>query len=197
MGLSKKDITTLRSFKKYVDSDDIRYKEIIKNKLLESETLMYLLNNKDLEEAEASPDEYFGVNIFPYYIIHESQHEVKNFLCYETQVKEIREYDKYRKYQQIIFYILCEQGKGNGIEPNTYIARHDLIGALIIDMFNHTNLFGAKVMCVSNIPTVVDGDYACRTLIFEQLTDNNLVKTVNGIPRMVNKDKQYSSVGSE
>ncbi len=192
MGLSKNEILYLRSLKTLVDSDDIRYKNVIKQKLLENETLIYLLNNKDLQAVDAPPDEYFGVNIFPYYVIHESQHEVKNFLCYETQVKELREFDKYRKYQQIIFYVLCEQG--NGIEENTYIARHDLIGALIIDMFNWTNFFGNRIHVVSNVANVVDGDYASRTIIFEQTTDNNLAKTRNGITRIVNHDKEYDSL---
>ena len=90
------------------------------------------------------------------------------------------------KIQQIIFYILCEEK--NNIEKSTGIARHDLISALLLDIFNWTNLFGCKIHCVSNQPSVVDNDYACRTLIFEQTTDNNLAKTRGGTTRMLNRE---------
>ena len=190
MELTKKNVKELLSLKNLPDSDDIRYKEIIKEKLLENEKLILLLNNKELIESGAEPDEYYMTNIFPYYIIHDSQHQVSNYICYETSFRELDRFNKKVKYQQIIFYILCEQK--NNIDTNTYIARHDLLAALIMDQFNWTNYFGEKIHCVSNIPSIVDIDYACRTLIFEQITDNNVVKTRDGIPRMINKEKTYT-----
>lgn len=81
------------------------------------------------------------------------------------------------KLQRVIFYVLCEEK--NIIEKKTGIARHDLIAALLMNEFNWTNVFGGQIHCVSNIPSVVDNDYACRTLVFEQTTDNNLAKTIN------------------
>ena len=73
----------------------------------------------------------------------------------------------------------------NNIEKTTGIARHDLISALIINMFNWTNLFGAQIHLVSDVPSVIDSDYSCRTLVFEQETDNNLAKTKNGVTSML------------
>ena len=58
----------------------------------------------------------------------------------------------------------------------------------MIKLFNWTNLFGKKIHCVSNEPSVVDSDCACRTLIFEQLTDNNLAKTVGGVTRITPRE---------
>ena len=40
----------LIDLKKKPNEDDIRYKEIIKQKLLEDDTLIWLLNNKQLED---------------------------------------------------------------------------------------------------------------------------------------------------
>ena len=90
------------------------------------------------------------------------------------------------KIQHIIFYVLCEEK--NNIEKKTGIARHDLIAALLINIFNCSNLFGNKVHITSDIPSVVDNDYACRTLVFEMTTDNNLAKTVNGKASMLNRE---------
>ena len=186
MQLTKDELKELRELKNIVDSDDIRNKEIIKRKLLDNNKIIYLLNNKELMEADAEADEYYGVNILPYYMITKTQHNVQNFICYETQYDELDRYNQTVKYMQIIFYILCEQK--NMIDKNTYIARHDLLAALILDEFNHTNYFGKKIHCISNKPSVTDNDYSCRTLIFEQVTDNNLVKTRESKPRLVNKE---------
>ena len=90
------------------------------------------------------------------------------------------------KILQITFYILCEE-KTN-IEKRTGIARHDLLGSVILDIFNWSNLFGGQIHCVSDMASVTDNDYATRTIIFEQYTDNNLAKTRNGTARIIPRD---------
>ena len=185
MDISQDQIQTLLNLKTLVDSDDIRFKEIIKKTLINNDLILYLLNNKELEDIGADPSDYLGVNILPYYLIHPTQHNVQNYICYETEVRELERFNSKMKMQRLIFYILCEEK--NNIERKTGIARHDLIAALLINMFNWSNLFGGKIHCTSNIPSVVDNDYSCRTLIFEQLTDNNLSKTHNGVTSMINR----------
>lgn len=186
MALTKDEIKELREFKTNLDSDDIRIKNKIKEKLLNNYKIIHVLNNKELEECEAEPDEYYGVSILPYYMITPTQTNVQNFICFETQYDELNRYNKSVKYMQIIFYVLCEQK--NLMDEDTYISRHDLLAALLLDEFNNKNYFGEKIHCVSNKPSIVDNDYACRTLIFEQITDNNLVKTRNGKAMLVNKE---------
>lgn len=188
MQLNENQLQLLLGLKKQVDSDDIRYKEIIKKALIDNDLIIYLLNNKELEDSEADPSDYLGVNILPYFLIHPTQHNVQNFICYEIGFRELERYNSKMKQLQITFYILCEEK--NNIEKRTGIARHDLIGALILDIFNWSNLFGGQIHCVSDMPSVTDNDYATRTIIFEQLTDNNLAKTRNGtaqiVPRAIN-----------
>lgn len=81
--------------------------------------------------------------------------------------------------------MLCEEK--NNIEKATGIARHDLIAALLIDIFNWSNIFGPQIHVVSDIPSVVDNDYSCRTLVFEMSTDNSLAKTRNGVTSVLNR----------
>ncbi len=76
MELSKEQIQILRDLKKNVDSDDIHYKEIIKQTLINNSLIIYLLNNKELEDIGADPSDYLGINILPYYMIHPTQHNV-------------------------------------------------------------------------------------------------------------------------
>ena len=186
MELTQAQLQELRDLKNLPDSDNVRYKEIIKKTLIENDLIIYLLNNKELEESDADPSDYLGVNILNAYIVHPTQHNVQNFICYETSFKELQRYNSNIKLQQIIFYILCEEK--NNVERLTGIARHDLIAAQITNMFNWSNLFGAQIHLVSDVPTIIDSDYACRTLIFEQETDNNLAKTVKGTTRMLNRE---------
>lgn len=185
MELTQEQLQELRDYKKLVDSDDIRFKEIIKKTLIENPLIIYLLNNKELENVGADPSDYLGINILPYYQIKPTQHNVQNYICYETETRELERYNSNMKLQRVIFYVLCEEK--NNIEKKTGIARHDLIAAILINTFNWSNLFTNKIHIVSDIPSVVDNDYACRTLIFEMTTDNNLAKTVNGITAMNNR----------
>ncbi len=176
----------LLSFKDTVDYDGIKIKEIIKQKLLENRFIVHVLNNKELEAVNAGADKYFGKNILPYYLINPTQTDVQNFICYTVGFREEYRYNDTVKKLLITFVILCEQK--NIIDKETSLARTDLLAALIQDQFNYTNYFGKKVHIIQDEESVVDNAYSCRTLIFEQETDNNLVRTRNGIPRLINKD---------
>lgn len=170
-------VKDLLKFKDHIDDDDIRFKEIVKQKLLNNEKIIYVLNNKELQESEAEADEYFGVNILPYYMVSPTQSNVQNYICYEISFDEEARYNNKIKYGQIIFYILCEQK--NNVEVNTGIARHDLLGALLQEEFNWSNCFGNQIHCVSNRPNVVDNNYNSRVLIFEGQFPNSLAKTTD------------------
>ena len=185
MELTKEQLQTLRDYKTKQDDDNIRIKEIIKKTLVEDPLIIYLLNNKELEESEADPTEYIGVNILSNYQIHPTQHNVQNFICLATDSKEQLWRNEALKKQRITFYILCDE-KTN-IEKQTGIARHDLIGARIKDAINWTNKFGTQCELVEDLENVTDNDYATRTLIFEMETPKNLVKTRSGVSRVINK----------
>jgi hypothetical protein len=165
----------LIDLKKKPNEDDIRYKEIIKQKLLEDDVLIWLLNNKELEDSEAENDEYFGINIRPAFLIPETQTNVQNYLCYEISFDSEARYNSDIKYQQIIFYILCHEK--TVIVPEIGAARHDLIAGVLIDKFNGSNTFGNQLKLISDKPSVTDTAYSTRTLIFEQKTTNSLTKS--------------------
>ena len=105
MAWSNEDKKFLLSFKTFPDCDDVVLKERIKKVLLNNKYIIHVLENKELEEAEAEPDDYFGVNILPYYMVEPTQHKVNNYLCYEVSYDRVYG-DKYYKRLQIIFYIL-------------------------------------------------------------------------------------------
>lgn len=196
MAWTSEDTKSLQKWINYIDSDDIKLKEKIKNELIKNKNIIHVLHNKELESQDASPGDYYGVNILPYYNIDPTQTEVENFICFETQWTEEQSVfgqrdgvrtNKMIKLQQIIFYILCHIK--NIQEEETNLARHDLLAALVTDQFNWTNIFGSKIHCVSSRPSTVDNNYVTRTLVFEQDTYNNIVKSTKmGVPRLANKD---------
>lgn len=182
-----------------VEDDDSKLKKEIKEKLISNKYILKALDNKELEDNEAEPDEYFGRSILPYYIVHPTQVEANNFICFETRFERLGtaldRSNKAQKRQQIVFYILCEQ-KNQSVTTSTElsggitelgIARHDLIASLLIHEFNFYPFKGGKAQLISNVPSTTDDNYACRTLTFEFYTDANLVKTVNGEPQLANK----------
>lgn len=182
----KDDLKTLQTWVGKIDSDDIMLKEKIKNELIYNKYILHVLNNKELEEQDSSPGDYYYVNVLPYYNINPTQTHVDNFICFETQWDEQVRYNSKVKLQQIVFHIVCHIKTLQ--DEDTMLARHDLLAALVMDQFNWTNILGNKVHCVSNKPSNVDNDYVARTLIFEQVTDNSLVKTnEKGIPKLDNK----------
>lgn len=182
-----------------VEDDDSKLKKEIKEKLINNKYILKALDNKELEESDAEPDEYFGRSILPYYIVHPTQVEANNFICFETRFERLGtaldRFNKIQKRQQIIFYILCEQKNQSvttGTElsggiTNLGIARHDLIASLLIHEFNFYPFKGGKAQLISNVPNTTDDNYAIRTLTFEFYTDANIVKTVNGEPQIANK----------
>lgn len=172
MKLSKEDKDILLHYKNKPDEADVRYKQIIKEKLLKNNRIIYLLNNKTLADSDAENDEYFGINILPFYLIHPVQTEVNNYICFECSFTEEPRYNSALKVQQIIFYILCNYK--TVIEETTTCPRHDLLAAEIINDFQGCNDFGNQLKLISDRPYTTDNDFTMRTLVFEQITPNSL-----------------------
>lgn len=172
MQISDENLAYLRSLKREKNEDDVRYKEIIKRKLLDDECILYLLHNEKFEEEDAEADDYFGTNILDHYIVYPSQHNVKNFICFETSMDEVSRYNSIIKYQQVIFYVICHEEDINVAEVGA--ARHDLLAAVLTDMFQGSNCLGFQLKLVSDKPSVLDNKYPARTLIFEQYTTNSV-----------------------
>lgn len=192
---TKEDSKRLASYKYITDNDNIRIKEIIKQKLLANDDILHVLDDKELQEANAENDEYFGRTILPFYMITPTQVNVKNYICYTVGYENVernftnssRMYNDLQRHLHIVFVVLCEEK--NIRDRDTGIARHDLLAALIVNEFNFTNFFGRRIQLVSDNESVVDSKYLARTLVFSQVTDNNVTKTQYGNPsRIVNKE---------
>lgn len=166
------ETSKISDYKYYKGSDNILYKETIKNKLIQNEEIIQSLNNPDLDPD--CPDDYYGVNILPYYLMTDVQTKNCNYICFETSFDEVVKHNDVFKLGQIIFYIICDNK--DLVDPSTGIARHDLLAALITDTFNWSNDFGTQINLISDRPLAIDSQYVGRTLVFEQITPNSIVK---------------------
>ena len=100
------------------------------------------------------------------------QNRLKKIACSMFEWVNLPDSMSSRYLEETLFY----DGKATLLYDETNIPRNDLLAALIQDDFNYTNYFGGKIYLKSDLPSVADVDYACRTLTFEQITDNNTIR---------------------
>ena len=172
------DITRdLLDYKKVYEQDDVWMKEVIRKKLLDDPRIIRALDNKELDEE--NPDDYYLVNLLPYYLVPDAQTVTRNYICYEVGFTNVEEYNKIMKNTQVTFYVFCDVK--TVVDAATGITRHDLIAALLTEDFAWSNALGFQLKLVSDRPYAMDARYSMRTLIFENTSPNsiNKNKTVN------------------
>lgn len=197
--LTKNDLLQkLRSYSYTPDDDVIRVKQKIKEKLLKCPELLYVLNNKELEnelflpdgtinaEYDASTgeliplgewDRYFPYNIRPYVFIPETQAFKDNFLCYTAGFREVPRFNDTEYYMQVVFTVLCNSAPEQAFDGLTGQSRADLIGAILREKFNWSNIFGLQCKIVSNQEDIKDTNYISRTIVLESTMPNGITHT--------------------
>lgn len=201
--ITKNDLLNkLRAYRTTPDDENIQYKKKIEKALMLNPCLLYALNEKSLESElfdddgninwewneetkEYEPlgewDRYFGgtSNIRPYLFIPDTQTEVKHYICYQVSFDEMPRYQDTLKYTNVTFTIFVHGNDRN--DKLTGIPRHDLIASIIRERFNWSNIFGMQTHLVSSKESTTDNNYIVRTLVFQVVDTNGIVKTTNGI----------------
>lgn len=152
-----------------VDDDIIEIKRIIKQTLVSDIDILKALNNPELDIE--NPDEFLDNNIFGFIRIPHTQDTVKNFICFSVDDIEEHRYNELMKIQNITFTVICHL---NDMKTEYSMDRHDLLGYLIRDTINWSNIFGLQFKLIYNKESVMDSDYYCRTLKFESIKPNQL-----------------------
>ena len=206
--ITKNDLLNkLRAYKTTPDDENIQYKKKIEKALMLNPCLLYALNEKSLESElfdddgninwewneetkEYEPlgewDRYFGgtSNIRPYLFIPDTQTEVKHYICYQVSFDEMPRYQDTLKYTNITFTIFVHGNDRN--DKLTGIPRHDLIASIIRERFNWSNIFGMRTHLISSKESTTDNNYLVRTLVFQVVDTNGIVKTTNGVTSVNN-----------
>lgn len=153
------------------DDDIITMKRLIKQKLIADPDILEALHNPDIPLD--SPDEFLDNNIYGFIRIPNTQDTVRNFICFTVDDIEEHRYNEVMKIQYIQFNCICHLDE---MKTKYGIDRHDLLGALIRQTFNWTNMFGLQFKLIYNKESTIDSDYYCRTLKFEATKPNSLNK---------------------
>ena len=154
------------------DDDIITMKRLIKQKLIADTDILEALNNKDIDLD--SPDEFLDTNIFGFIRIPQTQDTVRNFICFTVDDIEEDRCNEVIKVQYIQFNCICHL---DDMKTDYGIDRHDLLGALVRQNFNWTNMFGLQFKLIHNNESTIDSDYYCRTLKFMAQKPNSLNKS--------------------
>lgn len=187
MTIDEKDKEYLRSLKEKPDSDEIRIKSIFKEKLMNNNLILYALNNKKLEKEDSPADEYFDENVHDTLIVDLTQTEVENHICYDVRFDEISSNNSDFKRGQLAVNVIC--ALKNNRDSLSGLARHDLLAHLIVEEFNYSNCFGSQIVLIESTPSIVDDEYALRTLVFEYISPNNLVSSRLGDTEFINRSE--------
>lgn len=151
-------------------NDDISsMKRQLKQKLISDADILEALHNPDIDID--SPDEFLDNNIYGFIRIPTTQDTVRNFICITVDDIEDHRFNEVMKLQNITFTVICHL---SDMKTEYGIDRHDLLGCLVRDTFNWTNMFGLQFHLIYNKESVLDGDYYCRTLKFEATKPNQL-----------------------
>lgn len=154
-----------------VNDDIIEMKRLIKQKLIEDPDVLEALHNPKIDID--SPDEFLDNNIYGFIRIPTTQDTVRNFICFTVDDIEENRFNEVMKNQNIQFCVICHL---DDMKTEFGIDRHDLLGYLVRDIFNWTNIFGLQFKLIYNKESTIDGDYYCRTLRFEATKPNALNK---------------------
>lgn len=161
-----------------VNDDICEMKRQIKQKLIADTDVLEALHNPNIDID--SPDEFLDNNIFGFIRIPNTQDTVHNFICVTIDDIEDHRFNEVMKMQNIQFTAICHL---QDMKTEYGIDRHDLLGYLIRDIFNWTNMFGLQFHLISNKESTIDGDYYCRTLKFEATKPNALNRAKMENPR--------------
>ena len=152
-----------------VQDDIIEMKRLIKQKLVSDPDIIEALHNNNLDKD--SPDEFLDTNIYGFLRIPQTQDVVRNFICFTVDDIEDARFNEAMKVQYIQFTCICHL---DDIKTSYAMDRHDLLGYLIREIFNWTNIFGLQFKLIYNKESTLDSDYYCRTLKFEAIKPNSL-----------------------
>ena len=151
-----------------VDDDIIRKKRLIEQILCADEDIIEILKNDNLDPSV--PEDYIGENIFGFLRVPGTQDVSKNFITFVVDDMGRMPNNPVMKSQYVQFVVFVHKTMA---QTEYGMARHDLLGYLIRDIFNLSNKLGPQMELVSNKEGITDTDFYTRTLKFELIDDNS------------------------
>lgn len=153
-----------------LQSDIIKKKRIIKRILYTDPAIIEALNNTNLDPT--IPEDYLNINIFSYLKIPGTQDTVNNYICFEIEDRDISSENDVIKNQYLT--VVCMSNEAAIKTQFDMIDRHDLLGYLVIENLNRSNILGMQLKLVSDVSSIIDTKYQCRVLKFYMKAPNGI-----------------------
>lgn len=151
-----------------IDDDIIRKKRLIEQILYSDEDIIEILDNPNLPPD--TPEDYVGENIFGFLRVPGTQDTSKNFITFTIDDMGRTSNNQVMKSQYVQFVVFVHKDL---VKTKYGMARHDLLGYLIRDIFHLSNKLGPQMELASNREGITDTDFYTRTLRFELIDDNS------------------------
>jgi hypothetical protein len=152
-----------------LDSEVIEYKRKIINQLVSIPEIYNFISNTEI----TNPAQMVNKNIFSYMRVPDSTTTVKNYICFDYNSKKSNRNSAFKNCT-INLGIICHE---DTISTN-YGNRHDVLGGIVLNSFNWTNILGFELELVSDTEAILENKYHVRTLQFVNLTTNNLCSKI-------------------
>lgn len=146
--------------------DDISLaKRVIETVLCGDADIVEIIDNPKIDPT--APEDLLYENLYPFIRIPGTQDTSRNYICYsiDDMPDEIRNDRMKQQFIQFVVFVHKDL-----VKTKYGVARHDLLGYLIRDLFNRSHLFGHELKLVMNREGVTDTDYTTRTLKFQLIT---------------------------
>lgn len=156
-----------------IDDDICNYKRIIKEKLYSDPDIIEVLDNSNLSPDE--PDTYVDVNIFDYIRIPGTTTEKLNYICFDLRQDNLTEQNNHIKNFMLVFNVYVHE---DYMKTPYGVTRHDLLGYLIRDIFNYSNMFGPQLELITDTPGMMDTQWQSRCLTFKEKLPASLNRAV-------------------
>lgn len=146
-------------------------KQKILDDLYKDPDIFEVLNNKELIDKCAPPEDYYLVNIFPFLKIPDTQSTVKNYICFDIDDTQDIERNNAFIIKQVLFRTACHE---EDVKTPYGICRQDLLALLIKERFQWSNVLGLQLKLTYDSGKVAENGYYYRQIVFTQTMVNAL-----------------------
>lgn len=129
------------------------------------------------QEIEDYNERIQHVQIVPWLKLNGIQKEVLNFVMFDIDDTDVAYTNNVIKNQHLIVMCLVHE---DDMETEYGITRTDLLGYIVKDLLNWTNVLGMQLKCVYDCTDIIDSKYYARTLKF-QIEELNVGNNYSGV----------------
>lgn len=174
--MTEERLKVLSDVQDHLEHDDIIY---IKSKILETllsdPDIIEMLDNQELIRQEAIPEDYYGVNIFSFLKIPDTQSTVKNYICFDVNDTEPAYYNNLMVTKQVIFRCASHE---QSVFTKYGIDRQDILGYLVKDDFQWHNKCGYQMKKTYDGGRIAENGFYYRELHFQIVMPSGYIQKV-------------------